>query len=116
MYTVTSFKLIQPEAHFTAARSESMRQILDECLQRATQIVLVDLQNVTFIDSFGLGLLVSMQSKLRRSNSKLYLCAPPEQMDCLLELANVKVMFEIFSSREEFDTEIVKKNRLVLVQ
>jgi anti-sigma B factor antagonist len=116
MYTITRFRLIQPSQPLTAAHTASLRQELDECLQRRTQIILVDLHHVTFIDSLGLGLLISMQTRLRRIGSKFYLCAPQEQMRCLMEMANVDAIFEIFASRSEFEAEVVKKHRLVLVQ
>jgi anti-sigma B factor antagonist len=116
MYTVTSFRLIQPGATLSAAHAGALRRELDDCLKRSTQIVLVDLHAVTFIDSFGLGLLVSMQTRLRRNGGKLYLCAPQEQMQWLLDMANVNIIFEIFPSRAEFEAVVVKQNRLVLVQ
>jgi anti-anti-sigma factor len=70
-------------------------------------IVLIDFRDVTFMDSSGLGALVLALKTVRAAGGKLFICSVNEQIKMLFELTSMDRVFEIFQTREEFDSTVV---------
>lgn len=109
-------RVVQPTGILTATTASQLTQDIKDCLDGKVKTVLLDLQSVDFIDSSGLGTLVSIHTKLRLAGSKLYLCAPNDQARNLFDISDMDRIFEIFPSREVFERDVLKKNLAVLVQ
>jgi anti-sigma B factor antagonist len=109
-------RVIKPEGIVTATTAEALIQELNECTAAKIKMVVLDLSAVSFIDSFGLGTLVTMRTKLRLAGSNLYLTGLQEQASCLLEFSDLLSIFDIFSSVKEFFAVMIYKNQVVLVQ
>jgi len=116
MSNANSIKIIEPSGILSATTAYALTQQLNECLEAKTKIILIDLQNVDFIDSSGLGTLVSMHTKLRLADGKLYLCSPKDQARNLFDISDTDRIFNILASRKEFDSVVVKKNQAIMVQ
>lgn len=114
--STTNFKVIQPAGTITATTSSQLFKQLDGALQASSQAILIDCQNVHFIDSSGLGMLVSMHTKVRLAGGRLYLCALNQQARCLLDITDMEQIFEIFPSKTEFYNSVVNQNQVVLAQ
>jgi anti-sigma B factor antagonist len=82
------------------AESAALRQHLDTLPSYATCIVL-DLADVDFVDSSGLGLLVRLAMRLRMSQGDMKLCAVPRRIEQVLALTRLKSVFETYPSRTE---------------
>jgi anti-anti-sigma factor len=100
-------KIFQPSGSLDASQSQAFRQEITEILEDGTKVVLVDLKNVTFMDSSGLGALVLAFKTLRAANSKLVLCSINEQIRILFELTGMDKVFEIFANQDEFKKSLV---------
>ncbi len=111
-----NLKVIQPSGILTATGCPELAQEIKAALEAKVKIVLVDLQNVDFIDSSGLGTLVSVHTKLRLAGGKLYLCSPKDQARSLFDISDMDRILEIFPDRATFEREVLKKNMAVLVQ
>ncbi|HEU5336353.1 MAG TPA: anti-sigma factor antagonist [Terriglobales bacterium] len=59
---------------------------------------LLDIAEVNFIDSSGLGTLVRLVARLRRSGGDLKLCAPPAPVQHLLKITNLLQVFDVHES------------------
>ncbi|MBW4611805.1 MAG: STAS domain-containing protein [Desmonostoc vinosum HA7617-LM4] len=104
-------KVIKLSGKFNAATSQEFRQKITPIIsENVAKIVLVDFQNVTFMDSSGLGALVLAFKTLRAANIKLVVCSINEQVRILLELTNMDKVFEIFPSQEAFNQNLVSQN------
>jgi anti-sigma B factor antagonist len=114
MFLTIRFRQINFPNNLIASSAPTLTQLAESCERDKIEMVLLDLHQVAFIDSVGLGLLVSTQNKLRRKGIKFYVVAAQDQSSLLFELANVKQIFEIFQDYGEFYQEIAK-NRFVLV-
>ncbi len=64
--------------------------------------VLVDLQNVAFLDSKGLGALLSALKIASAHNGKLFLCSLQESVRLLCEITKMDRVFTIFEDQESF--------------
>ncbi len=63
--------------------------------------VLLDLENVEYLSSAGLGNLVGLLKKSRRANGKFRLCCLQESILELFEVMRLTAIFEIHETREE---------------
>jgi anti-sigma B factor antagonist len=95
-------KVWQPLGNFTTTAAKEMQNQFKEHLQNGTRFVLINLQDVKFMDSFGLGVLVSMHSKLKMAGGQLCLCNPSLPVQNLFDLADMNRLFNIVSDHQAF--------------
>lgn len=99
----SDLKLIQPSGILNSSLANQLCQEVDESLKSGDRLILVNLQNVTFIDSSGLGGLVNAFKSARAAGGRLVLCSVAEQARMLLEITGMDQVFEVFSSPAEFE-------------
>ncbi|BAY25534.1 anti-sigma-factor antagonist [Calothrix sp. NIES-2100] len=102
-------QVIKLSGIINSATSQELRQRLNELIEEGAKIVLVDFQDVTFMDSSGLGALVLAFKSLRAANSQMALCSINEQVRILFELTSMDKVFEIFANQDEFHEAILSK-------
>ena len=84
-----------------------MRREVNEIVTIGADIVLIDLQYVKFIDSSGLGALVSAMKMVRTAGGKLFICSLNDQVKMLFELTKMDRIFEKFADRDEFNRHVL---------
>ncbi len=77
------------------------KQVSDIVLERP-HYLLVDLGGVNFMDSSGLGALVSALKSMRGIDGEMVICSITEQVQVLFELTSMNKIFKIYQDREEF--------------
>jgi anti-anti-sigma factor len=102
-------KIFQPNGIIDATKSQEFRQNIAEVLESGAKIVLVDFQDVTFMDSSGLGALVLAFKALRAADSKLVICSINEQIRILFELTGMDKVFEIFINQDDFQQSVLTR-------
>ena len=83
---------------------ESAREFaryLDKVLQDETGPVIIDFEEINYIDSTGLGELVGYLQKFEERRRPLVLVKPSHRIRALLELTRLGQIFEIFETEEE---------------
>ncbi len=80
-------------------RQELKQKILDE-LEKGTRKVLVDFTRTGYIDSSGLGVLVSLSKKIRDMGGDLRLANLNDDLQTLFELTKLDTLFRISETRE----------------
>jgi anti-sigma B factor antagonist len=81
-------------------RQELKQRVLDE-LERGERKFLVDFANTGYIDSSGLGVLVSLSKKIREQGGDLRLASLNEDLSTLFELTKLNTLFTISETRDE---------------
>ena len=99
-------KIIQPNGLFDGTKGTECRQEIINLVENGTDIVLIDFQDVTFMDSSGLGAIVLSLKTVRASGGKLFICSINDQIRMLFELTSMDRVFQIFANREEFNKEM----------
>lgn len=89
-----------------STQAYQIRQQVNQMLESGSPFVLIDLENVMFMDSFGLGALVLVYKSLRSVGGKLFLCSVAPQVKMLFELTGTDQIFQVFSSQQEFHTAL----------
>ncbi|VXD17810.1 Anti-sigma factor antagonist [Planktothrix serta PCC 8927] len=98
-------KILKPHGILDGTKASQFRQdigALVEDKEAKTITILIDFQDVTFMDSSGLGALVLALKTVRAAGSKLFVCSINEQIRILFELTSMDRVFEIFKNEEEF--------------
>lgn len=99
-------KVIQPNGLFDGNKGTQFRQEITHLVDRGANIVLVDFQDVTFMDSSGLGAIVISLKTVRASGGQLFVCSLNDQIRMLFELTSMDRVFDVFANREEFNQAI----------
>ena len=99
----SNVKIIEPIGIFDSAQSGRFYQQIDEALDQGTDKILIDLSEITFVDSSGLGVFVVALKKARALEKDLYICSVNEQVRMLFELTSMDRVFEIFPDRTTFE-------------
>ena len=81
-------------------RQELKQKVLDE-LETGSRRFLVDFAGTGYIDSSGLGVLVSLSKKIREQGGELRLASLNEDLRTLFELTKLDTLFKISDSRVE---------------
>ena len=72
-----------------------------------TNIILLNFEQITFINSSGIGILAKILKEIRLTQSKLYICSLIPNVKVIFELTKMNRVFDIFSTEEEFKTKIL---------
>lgn len=76
---------------------ETIRNLLDEGFKN----VVVNMSQVPFINSTGLGILISAYTTLRKEDGVLKLANVTERIDSLLMITKLGTIFETYSSEDK---------------
>jgi anti-sigma B factor antagonist len=80
-------------------RQELKQKVLDE-LEKGERKFLVDFSQTGYIDSSGLGVLVSLSKKIREQGGELRLADLNDDLKMLFELTKLDTLFQISDTRE----------------
>lgn len=81
-------------------RQELKQKVLDE-LENGARRFVIDFEETGYIDSSGLGVLVSLSKKIREQGGELRLASLNEDLRTLFELTKLDTLFTIAESRDE---------------
>ena len=103
-------QVVEPLGILDGTKAKQLRRHITDVVTTGVDIVLIDLQNVTFMDSAGLGGLISAERIVRTANAQLFLCSINDQAKMLFELTKMNRVFEVFDNQEEFNKTILSAN------
>ncbi len=85
---------------FDAKAASETRQLLQQVVGFGYPNLLLNMSKVTFMDSSGLGVLVSAMRKCRTAGGTLCLCEVPIDVQMVLSLTSMTNVFQCFDSEE----------------
>lgn len=104
-----NFKVVQPSGLLDSTSASQFREEINECVANNAEIIIVDFQDVTFMDSSGLGALVMSLKTIKTAGGQIFLCSINDQIRMLFELTNIDRVFEIFPNREELEKHLFRQ-------
>ena len=81
-------------------RQELKQQVLDQ-LEGGDRKFVIDFANTGYIDSSGLGVLVSLSKKIREQGGELRLSSLNEDLRTLFELTKLDTLFRITDDKDQ---------------
>ena len=93
--------IIDVEGQLIVGNRQELKQKVLEELENGSRKFLIDFTNTGYIDSSGLGVLVSLSKKIREQGGELRLANLNEDLRTLFELSTLDTLFHISNNREE---------------
>ena len=93
--------LIEVEGQLIVGNRQELKQQVLEQLEGGDMKFVIDFANTGYIDSSGLGVLVSLSKKIREQGGELRLSSLNEDLRTLFELTKLDTLFKITDKKEE---------------
>lgn len=77
-------------------------EVVSDAIQEGVKTFVVDLSEVRYISSSGIGLLITMLTKMRNVGGEVYLTSPSDHVKKLLIITKLNNIFTVFDSVEDF--------------
>ncbi|MBW4652992.1 MAG: STAS domain-containing protein [Kaiparowitsia implicata GSE-PSE-MK54-09C] len=104
---ISNIQVVQPTGVLDGTQLEQFHHQISEAINAGASTVLVDLAQISFMDSSGLGALVSAFKTMRARGGELCVCSLNEQVRILFELTSMDRVMQIFENREAFAPGVV---------
>lgn len=106
-------KVVHPSGILDNAQATKLRQEIADIVESGIKLVLINLQDVNFIDSSGLGGLAIAFKLARDAGGRLCLCSLREQPRMLFELTAMEQVFDIFPDEAEFKKSLTASAQVI---
>jgi len=94
--------ILQPKGKIMGGPSASLlHDKLHEVIEAGNRKVVIDLSRVDWMNSTGLGILISSYTTLRNNNGKLKLASVTDKIQSLLTITKLITVFDSYDSVEE---------------
>lgn len=103
----STVKILQPSGILDGASANQLRRDINDVVENGAEIVLVDFQDITFMNSTGLGALVATLRTVRSAGSELFICSLNEQVQMIFQLTKMDRVFKPLANRDEFDQKVL---------
>lgn len=107
MIMSSDLKVVQPSGLLDSTSASQFREEINGYVANNAKIIIIDFQDVTFMDSSGLGALVMSLKAVRTAGGEIFLCSVNEQIRMLFELTNMDRVFKIFANLEELEKHLL---------
>jgi anti-sigma B factor antagonist len=93
--------VVSVDGQLVVANRQELKQMVLKSLEEGESKFVVDFSGTGYIDSSGLGVLVSVSKKIREAGGELRLCGLNEDLRMLFELTKLDTLFTISENRVE---------------
>ena len=93
--------VVTPEGRLDLASAAEFKQALNDAVEAGNRILVVDMSNVPFVDSSGLGALISGMKATRLVGGDLRIAEVGEQARLILELTTLDKVMKLYPTVEE---------------
>ena len=100
--------ILQPAGVLDGNTANELRNQIRESIRAEKEIVLVDLKEVNFMNSSGIGALVAALKDVKKEGGSLFLCSLSDQVRIIFQLTKMERVFKPFKDRAEFEEKILQ--------
>ena len=99
--TANHVTVIRVEGQLIVANRHELKQLVQDALDQGARRFVIDFSPTAYIDSSGLGALVSMSKRVRQASGEMRLAGLNEDLRSLFELTKLDTLFAIFPTPDE---------------
>lgn len=81
--------------------ASAILEVVNAAIQQKVLTCIVDISGVRYINSSGIGVLITILTKFRNKEGEVYLMKPSESVQKLLVITKLNAIFQIVHSEEE---------------
>jgi len=93
--------LVSVHGQIHLLEAKELEQRLEEVLSDGRSNIVLDMTDVSFITSDGLGVLIKVRGDARRAGGNLSIVEPPEPVLGVFRTTRLTKLFDIYPSKEE---------------
>ncbi|MDQ3135978.1 MAG: STAS domain-containing protein [Gemmatimonadota bacterium] len=93
--------VVQVEGQLIVGNRQELKDLVQRALDAEDRRILIDFSRTGYIDSSGLGALVSISKRIREAGGELRLSGLNEDLRSLFELTKLHTLFEIAETPEQ---------------
>ena len=93
--------VIDVEGQLVVTNRQEFKQVVLDEVERGARSFVVDFTRTAYIDSSGLGALVSLGKRIREAGGDLRLSGLNEDLRTLFELTRLDALFPLFATRAD---------------
>lgn len=93
--------ILEIDGQLIVGNRQELKTLVQDGLDRGERKFLIDCSRTGYIDSSGLGALVTLSKKVREANGDLRIAGLNEDLRALFELTKLDTLFHITPSAEE---------------
>jgi anti-sigma B factor antagonist len=83
-----------------------LAEMVSDSVEEGIKVLVIDLEKVRYISSSGLGLLITLLTKMKNAGGELFLTAPSEHVKKLLIITKLNGIFKVLDSVDEFTAQL----------
>lgn len=106
MVTPSIFK---PPQLLSSSSGRELFDAVNASLEAGETLILIDMNATAYMDSGGLGYLVTLLKRVKELNRELYLCSVRGQTAMLFETTHTDQAFVIYTNQEVFHQAMLAK-------
>ncbi len=84
--------------------SDSLRETIRAALEKGTRLIILDMHGISWVNSAGLGILISSHLAARQAGGSLRFINLTKRISSILSVTRLATVFEIFPSEQEART------------
>ncbi|ELS05411.1 anti-anti-sigma factor [Xenococcus sp. PCC 7305] len=104
-------EVMQPSGIVDGIVGNQIREQAIDFVSKGTDIILVDCQEITFMNSAGIGALVAALKAVSNSGGELHICSLNDQVQIIFSMTKMNLIFQVFGSREEWKEQVKLTNQ-----
>ena len=104
-----NIEIVRPDGILDRTASNEFNQKVSQCLEAGADIVLIDFQDISFIDSSGLNALVSAIKTVESQGKNIFCCSPNAQIKIVFDVSGLNRIIELFEDRDEFESKVLSR-------
>ncbi len=93
--------LVQVEGQLIVGNRQELKELVQAALEKGDRRLLIDFSRTGYIDSSGLGALVSISKRIRETGGELRLSGLNDDLRSLFELTKLDTLFAITETPEQ---------------
>jgi anti-sigma B factor antagonist len=79
----------------------AVMEVVNNVLQQNVLTCVIDISGLRYINSSGIGVLITILTKFRNKSGEVYLMKPSESVQKLLVITKLNAIFQVVQSEEE---------------
>ena len=99
--TQSGVAVVQVEGQLIVGNRQELKELVQAALDAGERRILIDFSRTGYIDSSGLGALVSISKKIREAGGELRLSGLNEDLRSLFELTKLDTLFAIAETPQQ---------------
>ena len=93
--------LVDVDGQLVVGNRQEFKQAILDAVEQGARLVIVNFARASYIDSSGLGALVSLGKRLRELGGDLRLAGLSDELRTLFELTRLDALFPLFASTDD---------------